>query len=235
MGKIIKFQHEVYNGTLDGSGKPDIDILYPKTSADMVDGLQAFVSTLFTDTTVTAVTIVAGTSTTRPKIRITPSNGATIESGEITLATTGVYGATRLSSAVNSTSEVLAATSKAVKTAYDLANMANANANTANTHAQNAVNILNQLIENLNGLILQVVTISGIKVEPKTGTVIDLTKFKIYSKNIVDVIAFGGEWENLTTIVREGVSFSIRESLLHINTTASMILTIKVLYNSDLP
>lgn len=41
--------------------------------------------------------------------------------GNIPTATTSVYGATKLTSSTSSTSEVLAATAKAVKTAYDLA------------------------------------------------------------------------------------------------------------------
>lgn len=224
MGQIIKFQHEAYNGTLDGNGKPDIDILYPKTSADMVDGLQAFIAELLSDTTVTAVTIIAGTSTARPKIRITLSTGATIESGEITLATTTVYGVTKLSSATNSTSEVLAATPKGVKTAYDLASTANSTANSATT-------LLNKLVEVLNSQILRVAVIANIKVDPKTGTTVDLKDTGVTATNLVDIVAFNGDKGTLMAIINEGVSFSIKDTMLYINTTATTIITIKILYN----
>ena len=54
-------------------------------------------------------------------------------------ASTTSYGTTKLNSAINSDSEELAASSKAVKTAYDLANTANQTANTAKTTANNAL------------------------------------------------------------------------------------------------
>lgn len=58
---------------------------------------------------------------------ITFSNGAI----GINTASTSGYGATKLSTATNSTATDLAATPSAVKTAYDLANTANGTANTA--------------------------------------------------------------------------------------------------------
>ena len=58
---------------------------------------------------------------------ITFSNGAI----GINTASTSAYGATKLSTATNSTATDLAATPSAVKTAYDLANTANGTANTA--------------------------------------------------------------------------------------------------------
>lgn len=56
------------------------------------------------------------------KVNDTPLTIALDKSVSIPNATTSVYGATILSSAVNSTSEAAAATPLAVKTAYDLAN-----------------------------------------------------------------------------------------------------------------
>ena len=230
MGGIIKFQHEVYNGKLGTDGKPDIDILYPKTSADMVEGLPALITSLLQDTKVTAVTIVAGTATARPKIKITLSDGTNIESGEITLAALTAYGVTKLSSTID-TSETLAATPKAVKTAYDLANSANSTASTANTNAQTAISKANQIITVLNSQLLRVVVISNVSVDAKKTTTIDLSSFGVNATNIVDAIAFNGDKSSLMAIVRDGVSFAIKDTTLHISTTATMVITVKVLYN----
>lgn len=60
------------------------------------------------------------------------ANGTDVASSgvaNIPAATTGKYGVTQLSSATNSTSEALAATPKAVKTAYDTATNAMVEAN----------------------------------------------------------------------------------------------------------
>ncbi|MDL2308948.1 phage tail protein [Bacteroidales bacterium OttesenSCG-928-B11] len=175
--------------------------------------------------------IVAGTSSARPKIKITLSNGATIESGEITLASTTVYGVTKLSSATNSTVENLAATPKAVKTAYDLASTANSNANNANSTAQSAAELINKLLEMLNSQILRVVILSDVTLEPKNTTTIDLKNAGVNAMNIVNAIAFNGNKENLMAIIREGVSFSMKDTVLYISSTVSAVVTVKVLYN----
>lgn len=75
-----------------------------------------------------SISITAGTADNAPKVNLTVL-GVSGTAQELTKATTGVYGATKLSSAVNSSSEVLAATPKAVKVAYDQATTA---LNTAN-------------------------------------------------------------------------------------------------------
>lgn len=94
-----------------------------KTIADAttVEGaLEALAGKADKDTTYT-IGITAGTSSAAPKVKLTPSEGDAQEVA-ITTASTSVYGATKLSSATNSDSEALAATPKAVKAAYDLAN-----------------------------------------------------------------------------------------------------------------
>ena len=67
--------------------------------------------------------IAAGATANIGTITEVKVNGSSVTSGavEIPSASTSVYGVTKLSSATNSTSEVLAATPKAVKAAYDLA------------------------------------------------------------------------------------------------------------------
>ncbi|MDL2326458.1 phage tail protein [Bacteroidales bacterium OttesenSCG-928-A14] len=186
---------------------------------------------MLTDTKVTAVTIVAGTASARPKIKITLSNGATIESGEITLASTTVHGVTKLSSATNSTSEVLAATPKAVKSAYDLANTANNTANNANANAQNVATGLGRLLDVLNSQILRVAIIHDVSLDPKKTTAIDLKDAGVDAKNIVNAIAFNGNKDNVMAIIREGVSFSIKDTVLYVSSTATAVVTVKVLYN----
>lgn len=66
------------------------------------------------------VNMTAGTASEAPKFTITVG-GQTSSSASIGTATTGVYGATKLSDATDSTSTSLAATANAVKKAYDLA------------------------------------------------------------------------------------------------------------------
>lgn len=44
MGKIIKTRHEVYNGEVDANGVLDTDVIHSETSADVVDGLDDFIS-----------------------------------------------------------------------------------------------------------------------------------------------------------------------------------------------
>lgn len=60
----------------------------------------------------------------------TANGGAGALAFTLATASTSAYGATKLTSATNSDSEVLAATAKAVKTAYDLANSKTANTGT---------------------------------------------------------------------------------------------------------
>lgn len=66
-------------------------------------------------------------------------------------ASTSLYGHTKLSSATNSTSEALAATPKAVKSAYDLANTAKTNAATAQSTADSAATAAANANSNANG------------------------------------------------------------------------------------
>lgn len=66
-------------------------------------------------------------------------------------ASTSVYGHTKLSSATNSTSEALAATPKAVKSAYDLAKTANGNAAIAQSTADGAATAAANANSNANG------------------------------------------------------------------------------------
>lgn len=70
------------------------------------------------------ITLVDGTASDGPKFTFTIGNNNTSTQVEINKATTSAYGVTQLSSAIDSTSEAFAATSKAVKDAYDLANAA---------------------------------------------------------------------------------------------------------------
>ncbi len=68
----------------------------------------------------TTITLTQGTADNTPKIKVTVGG---VESTEKALnsATTSAYGVTKLTSATDSTSELLAASAKAVKAAYDLA------------------------------------------------------------------------------------------------------------------
>ena len=68
-----------------------------------------------------SITITDGTSSAAPKVNVTV-NSKSGTAQALTIATTGLYGVTKLSSATNSTAENVAATPKAVKAAYDLAN-----------------------------------------------------------------------------------------------------------------
>lgn len=68
-----------------------------------------------------SITITAGTASAAPKVNITV-NTKSGTAQALTIASTSVYGVTKLSSATNSTAENVAATPKAVKAAYDLAN-----------------------------------------------------------------------------------------------------------------
>ena len=70
-----------------------------------------------------SITITDGTSSDAPKVNVTV-NGKSGTAQTLTIATTGLYGVTKLSNATNSTAENVAATPKAVKAAYDLADAA---------------------------------------------------------------------------------------------------------------
>ena len=67
-----------------------------------------------------SISITAGTGSATPKVNVTV-NGKSGTAQAITTASTSAYGATKLSSATNSTVENLAATPKAVNAAYTLA------------------------------------------------------------------------------------------------------------------
>ena len=70
------------------------------------------------------ITLTDGTAANGPRFTFTIGNNNTSTAVEINKATTSAYGVTQLSSAIDSSSEAFAATSKAVKEAYDLANAA---------------------------------------------------------------------------------------------------------------
>ena len=222
MGQIIKDQQEAFNGQLV-NGSPDYDILYPKTSADQVEGLAVLIQQLFpadSDTKVQSVTLTEGTSSAGPKITVTLTDGTSVTSTTVNLATTSKYGVTKLTSAVNSTSEALAATAKAVKTAYDLANTANTTAN------NNAANLAN-LHTNLEDKCLKVVTYNDLSILKKA---VSLTLDKnITVDNIVNVIAFTINKDGIA-IVNEGVTFGIVGGKLQVNSTAITVHRVKVVY-----
>jgi hypothetical protein len=166
MGKIIKFQHEIFNGRLNGT-EPDIDILYPKTSSDQVEGLTELISSMMIGEAgkykeVKSVSIIAGTATAAPKIRVTFQDNSFVESDFFTIASTNVYGATKLSSATNSSVENLAATPKAVKTAYDLADE-------ASKVAAQAVGLYSTIHTLFGGFIIRVEEIRGVNISPKAS------------------------------------------------------------------
>ena len=68
-----------------------------------------------------SISITDGTSSAAPKVNVTV-NGKSGTAQSITTASTSVYGVTKLSDSVSSDVSTTAATSKAVKAAYDLAN-----------------------------------------------------------------------------------------------------------------
>lgn len=224
MGQIIKFQHEIFNGQMV-NGNPDVDVLYPKTSADQVEGLAALVQSLIpadSDTKVQSITLTEGTSSTGPSITVTLTDGTSVTSTTINLASTTKHGVTKLTNDVNSTSEVLAATAKAVKTAYDLANSANSAAATAN-------NGLSSLNGHLEGKCFKVVTYNDLNIL-KTATALNLDE-KVNTSNIVNVIAYNVNREDGSlVIVNEGVTFAIVGTKLQVNSTAKTVNRVKVVY-----
>ncbi len=222
MGQIIKYQQEAFNGQMV-NGAPDYDILYPKTSADQVEGLAALIQSLFpadSDTKVQSVTLTDGTSSAGPKITVVLTDGTSVTSTTVNLASTSKYGVTKLTSAVNSTSEALAATAKAVKTAYDLANTANT---TANSNASN----LSNLHSNLEDKCLKVVTYNDLSILKK-ATALTLDD-RINATNLVNVIAFTINKDGIA-IVNEGVTFAIEGGKLQVNSTAITVHRVKVVY-----
>ena len=222
MGQIIKYQQEAFNGQMV-NGAPDYDILYPKTSADQVEGLATLIQSLFpadSDTKVQSVTLTDGTSSAGPKITVVLTDGTSVTSTTVNLASTSKYGVTKLTSAVNSTSEALAATAKAVKTAYDLANTANT---TANSNATN----LSNLHSNLEDKCLKVVTYNDLSIL-KRATALTLDD-KINATNLVNVIAFTIAKDGIA-IVNEGVTFAIEGGKLQVNSTAITVHRVKVVY-----
>ena len=222
MGQIIKYQQEAFNGQLV-NGSPDYDVLYPKTSADQVEGLAALIQQLFpadSDTKVQSVTLTEGTSSAGPKITVTLTDGTSVTSTTINIASTSKHGVTKLTSAVNSTSEALAATAKAVKTAYDLANTANTTAN------NNSTNLAN-LHTHLEDKCLKVVTYNDLSILKKA---VSLTlDEKITADNIVNVIAFTINKDGIA-IVNEGVTFAVVGGKLQVNSTAITVHRVKVVY-----
>jgi len=222
MGKIIKFQHEVYNGGGNGA-EPDIDILYPKTSADQVEGLTQLISDMIggisNDKEVKSVSIIAGTASAAPKIRVTFHDNSFVESGALTIASTTLYGATKLSSAINSSVENLAATPRAVKTAYDLADEA------SKTAAQAA-----DAYSTLHSLIIRVKEIKGVKITPKEPFKVNIQNLEIDAKYILDVICYYCKDDTTGAVVREGVSVGWHKAELNISSAANDINQIKILY-----
>lgn len=229
MGQIIKFQHEVYNGLSNGT-TPDVDILYPKTSSDQVEGLSEFINQIVGTTNrakdVKYITIIAGTATTAPKVRVIFQDNSYIESDFITTASTAVYGVTKLSSAINSSVENLAATSKAVKAAYDLANA-------ANQLATQTAGAYNALYLSCNGFIIRVKEITEVNILSKKEFIIDLQELEIDTKSILDVICYF--WQDaLGAIVKEGVSIGWQDTKLSIFSAASSINKVKIVYLANL-
>lgn len=93
------------------------------------------------------------------------TNEATITYDDIQLATTNQKGVVQLSDATNSNESTTAATSKAVKSAYDLADEANAAATSAGTAAGNAQDTADEALEKANA---NATAIAGMDL-PKVG------------------------------------------------------------------
>lgn len=227
---IIKFQHEIFNGTFDDSGNPNVDVLYPKTSSDMIVGLTAAIQALLTDTKVKAVTVVAGTSTTAPKIKITLSDGTEITSGALTVATKTAYGVIKLSSATDSSSEAEAATLAAVKTAKDAADAAQSTATNAQTAAASAKSSIDQLLTTLNNQILRVGIITGVSISAGTSTKVSMSSLGVTSANFVDVSAFTTN-DKTYVLVNEGITFSVLGSDLYIKSNVKAVVELRIIYN----
>jgi hypothetical protein len=227
MGKIIKFQHEIFNGRLNGT-EHDVDILYPKTSSDQVEGLTELINSMMIGEVgkfkeVKSVSIIAGTATAAPKVRVTFQDNTFVESGVFTTATTTLYGATKLSSATNSSVENLAATPKAVKTAYDLADE-------ASKAAEQAAGLFSTLHTLLGGFIIRVEEIKTVSITQRVPSKINLQDLRMNPKFILDVICYYCTDDTTGSIVRDGVSVGWSKNQLNISSTASDINKIKILY-----
>ena len=122
-GAFSKVQSYLYSltDTIGGLDYTDSDAATGKyvSAVTQSDGQIAVTHTDFSP----SITITAGTSSAAPKVNVTVG-GASGTAQSLTTASTSLYGVTKLSSATNSESEALAATPKAVKAAYDLANAA---------------------------------------------------------------------------------------------------------------
>jgi hypothetical protein len=227
MGQIIKFQHEIFTGRLNGT-EHDVDILYPKTSTDQVEGLTELIKSMMSGEVgkfkeVKSVSIVAGTATATPKVRVTFQDNTFVESDVFTTASTTVYGTTKLSSAINSSVENLAATPKAVKTAYDLADE-------ASKAAAQAADLFTALRILCGGYIIRVEEIRSISIAQRVPSKINLQDLRMDPKFILDVICYYCTDDTTGSIVRDGVSVGWQKNQLSISSTASDINRIKIVY-----
>lgn len=213
MGQIIKFQHEVFNGQLVNS-LPDYDILYPKTSADQVDNLTEFVQALIEslpDTKVKSVTFSDGTSSEGPTLTVTLADGTSVTSKSINIATTEKHGVTILTNDLDSESEKMAATAKAVRTVYD-----------------NLTKAITSLKEELEYKCLKTETFDELNILNKV-TPLKISE-AITEDTLVNVIAYNYEKGKGVVIINEGVTFSIKEGTLYVNSTAKTVNRVKVVY-----
>lgn len=220
MGEIIKFQHEALNGKIVNE-QPDFDILYPKTSADMVEGLTAAIQALLTgDTKIQSITLTPGTASAGPKITITHTDGTSVVSSTLNLASTNAYGVTKLNSATNSTSTTEAATPSAVKQAYGLAT-------TANNAANSAYAAITNLLDDIDGKLLKVAMFNDLEVL-KRAVSLDLGG-KVTADNIISATAFSKD-EKGFYVVTDGVTFAIVSGKLQVNSTAKTVNFVRVVY-----
>lgn len=227
MGKIIKFQHEIYNGRLNGT-EPDVDILYPKTSSDQVEGLTELINSMMSGEVgkfkeVKSVSIVAGTATAAPKVRVTFQDNTFVESDVFTTASITVHGATKLSSATNSSVENLAATPKAVKAAYDLADA-------ASKAAADAAALFATLRLLCGGFIIRVEEIRTVSVAQRGSFKVNLLDLRMDPRYILDVICYYYTDDTTGAIVRDGVTVGWQRNLLSIFSAAGDINKIKIVY-----
>lgn len=232
MGRIIKFQHEAYNG-LQGN-EQDFDILYPKTSVDQIEGLQAYVESLLTGTSgaknVKSVAFTGATSSTAPKIKITFQDDTFIESNLLTIATSAVYGVTKLSSLTNSTVENVAATPKAVKTAFDLATTANSKAEEVISMMNNVATFLNGMIQGWENHLQRILWLTDIDINPGKKYVLNLKTLKIDPKYITDIIGYYYAEENSGAIIKDGISVGWYGSELYVISSAEQVNALRILY-----
>jgi len=213
MGAIIKFQHEIFNGQMNGT-TPDVDVLYPKTSADQVEGLANFIEEeIDTSKEVQSVALNAGTDSQGPSVSLILKDDTELTSESMNPATTTAFGVTKLSNAIDSNAETEAATPKAVKTAYDLAN--------------NAQDLSQQISSNLANTCLKVLVYIGLSVLKKSTTLDTASKVNI--NNIVNVIAYSVA-DGKLVIINEGVTFTITGDKVIVNSTIKTVNRVKVVY-----